>query len=281
MEKELELIRDHQKESWSKFSSGWKKWDKINMDFIRPMGEEIVRMLDLKSSDYVLDVAGGTGEQGLTIASVLKEGKVIITDLSPQMLEIASEKAGQLGIANVEMLSCDVSQLPFADNSFDAISCRFGFMFFPDLLLAAREMFRVLKPGGKIATTVWNIAEKNFWVTAIMQTINRNLDLPAPKPGAPGMFRCASRDLLPGLFQQAGLKNLEVKEVTGTLDCKTAETYWEMMTEVGAPIAAALGKTDAVMREKIKKEVSELLNNKYPEGEIAISASALLVYAEK
>lgn len=169
MEQQLEQIREQQKESWNNFSSGWKKWDALTMDFLKPMGDEIIRLLHPKNDDVVLDVAAGTGEPGLTIASMLNGGKVIITDLSDDMLEIARENATQRGIKNIETRACDVCELPFADNTFDAISCRFGFMFFPDMLLAAKEMVRVLKPGGRMATSVWNVPEKNFWLLLLWE----------------------------------------------------------------------------------------------------------------
>ena len=202
-------IREQQKASWNKFSPGWKKWDDLTMDFLKPMGDEIIRMITPVSNDVILDVAGGTGEPGLTIASLVNGGKVFITDLSDGMLEIAQENAMLRGIKNVETRPCDVCELPFDDNTFDAISCRKGFMFFPDMLLAAKEMVRVLKPGGRVAASVWDGPEKNFWVTAIMGTISRNMELPPPPPGAPGMFRCAKDGLMADLFQQAGLKNIE------------------------------------------------------------------------
>ena len=281
MEQELEKIRNQQKESWNKFSSGWKKWDNLTMDFLKPMGEEIIRLLNPKNDDIILDVAAGTGEPGLTIAGMLKGGKVIITDLSEDMLKIAQDNATERGIKNIETRICDVCELPFADNSFDSISCRFGFMFFPDMLLAAKEMLRVLKPGGRIATSVWNVPEKNFWVTAIMGTINKNMELPPPPPGSPGMFRCAKDGLISDLFLQAGFKNISVREVAGKLNCKSTDVYWNMMTEVGAPIVAALSKADEAMKDKIKKEVYDVINKKYPEGNFKIDSSALVIYGEK
>src|SRR6185437_2201452 len=130
MEQSLEQIRDIQKETWNKFSSGWRKWDRLTMDFLRPMGDSIIGKLNLKEDDMVLDVAAGTGEPGITIASIVKKGRVVITDLSEGMLQVAQENAAKHGIKNIEPIIADVCNLPFADNSFDAISCRFGFMFF-------------------------------------------------------------------------------------------------------------------------------------------------------
>lgn len=281
MEQQLELIREQQRAAWNKFSPGWKKWDDLFMDFLKPMGDEIIRQINPENDDLILDVAAGTGEPGLTIATLVKKGKVIITDLAEDMLVIARENAESRGIKNIQTLACDVSELPFEDNHFDAISCRFGFMFFPDMLLAAKEMMRVLKPGGRVATSVWNVSEKNFWITATMGAINKHMQLPATAPGAPGMFRCAKEGLIADIFSQAGLKNVSVTEVAGQLNCRTTEVYWEVMTELAAPVVAALSNADEALQQKIKADVFEAVNSRYPQQQVWIDGSALVIYGEK
>lgn len=281
MESNYETIREQQKESWNKIAPGWKKWDTLTMDFLKPMGDEIIRVLRPKENDFVLDIAAGTGEPGLTIAGMLTSGRVMITDLAEDMVVIAEENAKTKGLKNVDVLACDVGSLPFADNTFDAISCRFGFMFFPDMDLAAKEIFRVLKPGGRIATSVWNSSDKNFWVTAIMGAISRSVEMPAAVPGAPGMFRCADKEFMETLFKKAGLKNVAITEIFGKLNCGTAEEYWKFMNEVAGPVAAALGKVDETIKAKIKEEVLETVKQKYPEKVIAVDSNAWIVYAEK
>jgi ubiquinone/menaquinone biosynthesis C-methylase UbiE len=281
MEAQLIQIRDQQKEIWNRFSPGWRKWDDLTMSFLKPMGDEIIRLLKPKGADVVLDVASGTGEPGLTIASMLGGGIVVIADLSDGMLEVARTNASKRGIKNLEFVACDASELPFPDNSFDLISCRFGFMFFPDMLLAAKEISRVLKPGGRIAASVWNLPEKNFWATAVMSVINKNMQLTPPPPGAPGLFRCAKSGFIADLFNQAGLRNISEREVSGKLNTGKTEDYWNFMTEVVAPVVAALSNADEVMRERIKNEVFESVNQKYPDGDVAIDSSALVIYAEK
>ncbi len=280
MNQELSEIRDQQKQSWNKFSPGWKKWDDLMMDFLGPMGTEIIARIHPSGTDAVLDIAAGTGEPGLTIAAMIPNGKVVITDLAEDMLTIARENAAKKGITNIETVACDVCELPFADNSFDSISCRFGFMFFPDIQLAMNEMFRVLKPGGTMATSFWNIPEKNFWVTATMGTINKNMDIPQPPPGSPGMFRCCKPGLMKDIVEKAGFKNIEEKEVVSVFNTGTADIYWNIMTEVAAPVVAALGKADDTMRQKIKEEVFTLVTNRYP-GRVAIEGSAIVISAEK
>jgi ubiquinone/menaquinone biosynthesis C-methylase UbiE len=281
MEAQLIQIREQQKEIWNRFSSGWRKWDNLTMNFLRPMGDEIIRLIKPKDVDVVLDVASGTGEPGLTIASTLRGGIVVIADLSEGMLDIARTNASNRRIKNVEFVACDASELPFPDNSFDSISCRFGFMFFPDMLFAAKEMRRVLKPGGRIAAAVWNVPGKNFWATAVMSVINKNMQLVPPPPGAPGLFRCSESGFIADLFNQAGLRNISEGEVSGKLNSERIEDYWNFMTEVVAPVVAALSTADDVMKAKIKSEVFESVSQKYPEGNVSIDSSALIIYGEK
>ena len=283
METQMKQIRDQQKDLWNKFSPGWKKWDDLTMEFLEPMGIEIVRLIAPKEKELILDVASGTGEPGLTIANMIREGngKVIATDISNGMLEIACENANKRGINNFETIISDVSDLPFEDNTFDAISCRFGFMFFPGMLQAAKEMVRVLKPGGRIATSVWGAPEKNFWITTAMKTLKKNMDLPEVPKDAPGMFRCAESGLMAEIFKQAGMKNISEKEVSSKLNTGTAEAYWNFLNDVVAPVVSAMSQANDSIKNKIKDEVFDLVNQKYPEGNVAIDSSAYVVYGEK
>jgi ubiquinone/menaquinone biosynthesis C-methylase UbiE len=281
MEAQLEQIREQQREIWNRFSPGWKKWDDLTMDFLKPMGDKLIRLIKPKNDDFVLDVASGTGEPGLTIATMMNGGMVVITDLAEGMLDVARENAARRGIKNLEIITSDVSDLPFADNTFDAISCRFGFMFFPDILIATKEMLRVLKPGGRIALAVWNLPERNFWATAVLSAINKYMMLPPPQPGAPGLFRCAGDGFMAGFLHQAGFKNISETEVNSKLIPGSTEVYWNFMTEVVAPVVAALSKADQVTKIKIKDEVFGSINRRYPNGKVAFDSNAIIVYGEK
>jgi ubiquinone/menaquinone biosynthesis C-methylase UbiE len=281
MEAQFVQIREQQKEIWNRFSPGWKRWDDLTMNFLKPMGDEIIRLIRPKGADMVLDVASGTGEPALTIATKLSGGIVVATDLAEGMLDVARENAAKRGIKNIEIVACDVSELPFPDNSFDSISCRFGFMFFPDMLLAAKEMARVLKPGGRIAVSVWNVPEKNFWATAILSIINRDMQLEPPPAGTPGLFRCSKSGLIADLFREVGLRNVRETEVTGKLDIGTTQSYWNFMTEVVAPVVAALSSANEAMKLKIKDEVFESVNQKYQHKRVSIDSSSLVIYGEK
>lgn len=221
------------------------------------MGDAIIVELNIREDDTVLDVACGTGEPGLTIASMAKKGKVIGTDVADKMLDIAKENADNKGIANYETKTCDVCELPFDENNFDKISCRMGFMFFPDMQMAADEMYRVLKPGGKMATSVWAGPENNVWITTVMGIINKNMELQPPPPGTPGMFRCAAPGFIKSVLEKSGFKNINEKLITGKIVYDDFDHFWGMMNEVAAPVVGALSKADDNMKVKIKSEVQQ------------------------
>lgn len=281
METQLNEISEQQKETWNKFSSGWKKWDDFTMNFLRPMGDAIIAELNIGVNDIVLDVACGTGEPGLTIAAMAKNGKVVGTDVADKMLEIARENAESKQLKNYDTKVCDVCELPFDENTFDKISCRMGFMFFPDMQLAANEIYRVLKPRGKMATSVWSVPEKNVWVTAIMGIINKNMQPPPPPPGAPGMFRCAAPGFIKSLMEKSGFKNIKEQEVNGKVVYKDFEYMWGMMNEVAAPVVGALSKADDEMRQKIKNEAAEFSKKYITDKGLELDYGAIVISGSK
>jgi ubiquinone/menaquinone biosynthesis C-methylase UbiE len=281
MNEQQQAIRDQQKETWNKFSGGWKKWDEFTMNFLKPMGDAIINALEVKSNDVVLDIASGTGEPAFTIAAIAKNGRVYATDLSNEMLGIARTYADERNINNIEFKVADVSSLPFKDNFFDKISCRMGFMFFPDMQVAANEISRVCKSGGKVATSVWAGPENNKWVTIMSKILSTHLEMQQPAPDAPGMFRCAQPGLMKALFEKAGFKNVKEEVVSDKIDFGSAEQYWAFTTDVVAPVVNALNKADESTRQKIKDEVFETCNKMLTNGKLIIEESAIIISAEK
>jgi ubiquinone/menaquinone biosynthesis C-methylase UbiE len=281
MSTQPDQIRDLQRETWDKFSAGWKKWDDMVTAWLAPVGQEMIRAAALRETANVLDVAAGTGEPGLTAATRVPKGTVTITDLSEGMLEVAREKAARRRITNLATKLCDACALPFADDSFDAVLCRFGFMFFPDIGMAAREFSRVAKPGARVCAAVWNTPDKNSWATTIMGTITKMAALPAPPPGAPGLFRCAPAGFMEDAYQKGGLKDVAVKEVMGEFRFDSAQHYWTFMTEVAAPVVAGLAKVDEATREKIKATVLDLAEKSSSNGKPLFHWSALVIHGSR
>lgn len=281
MNEKLQDVRDEQKQAWNKVSASWKKWNEFTMDFLKPMGDAIIKALNIDSNDVVLDIASGTGEPAFSMAAIAKNGEVYATDLSEEMLNIGRIYADERGIDNIQFKIADVSNLPFKGNFFDKISCRMGFMFFPDMQLAANEMFRVGRHGGKVAISIWDVSEKNDWYTTIIKILSNHIAIPQQPAGAPGMFRCAKPGLVKQLFQHAGFKNIKEEMIEGKLDFGTAKNYWLNRTEISEAIVSLLSKTDEAIRKKIKDDLLAHCNSRLINGRLIMNYASLVISAEK
>ena len=174
-------IRDQQRIIWDQFAAGWKKWDAELLGWQRPVWRRRHPGRPAASGSLVLDVASGTGEPGLTAAALVPDGEVVLTDISAGMLHVAEEKASARGLANVSFNVCDAAELPFDDGMFDAVLCRFGFLYFPDLRAAAAEMVADRQAGApRISAAVWGRAAANPWATLVLGTLAQHTELPRP-----------------------------------------------------------------------------------------------------
>ncbi len=274
-------IRATQRETWGKFSAGWEKWDDVVLATTGQVGEEIIRSLDVTADQHHLDVAAGTGEPGLSIAALSPKGRVVLADLSPEMLAAAQRRARARGIDNVEVQECSADDLPFPDGAFDSVSCRFGFMFFPDLDQAAAELVRVLKPGGHLCVAVWAGPDANPWATIPGAAIATEVDMPPPDPDAPGMFRCATPGAMTSLLERAGLAGVTEWDVPTAMVTDTPERYWQLITELTAPVVAVLSQVDDAAQERIRVKVIGDARSHEADGKLRLAGMARCIAGTK
>jgi ubiquinone/menaquinone biosynthesis C-methylase UbiE len=89
-----EQVRHAQRAAWAGLAAGWEKWDSVIMDQLAPVSAAMIERLDIAGAQQHLDIASGTGEPGLSIARLAPQGRVVLTDLVPEMLDIAARRAG-------------------------------------------------------------------------------------------------------------------------------------------------------------------------------------------
>jgi len=110
--------------------------------------KKVVKMIAETQPEKILDIATGTGDFAIMLAEI-KPKKIVGLDISKGMLEVGKEKVKEKGLDNlIEMVLGDSENLPFEDNSFDAVTVGFGVRNFEDLDKGLQEINRVLKPGG-------------------------------------------------------------------------------------------------------------------------------------
>src|SRR4026209_2938059 len=175
-----EEIRNVQRATGAGLSARREKWDSVIMDQLGPVSTAMIERLDIAEDQQHLDIAAGTGEPGLTVAKLAPRGHVVLTALAAEMLDIATRRANAQGITNFETKVCSADDLPFGDSTFDSVSVRFGYMFLPDVAEAPAEFVRVLKPGGRLCSSVWVKPEENPWTTIAMQAIATEAVLAPP-----------------------------------------------------------------------------------------------------
>ena len=267
-------IRDVQRATWAGLSAGWEKWDAVIMDQLGPVSTAMVERLDIADDQQHLDIAAGTGEPGLTVAKLAPKGHVVLTDLSAEMLDLATRRANAHGITNFETRVCSADDLPFGDATFDSISVRFGYMFFPDVAEATAEFARVLKPGGRLCSSVWINPEANPWTTIPMQAIAMEAVLAPPDPDGPNMFRCAAPGYVSALYEAAGLRDVSEWNVDVELVTRSADEYWEMISEHVSLAVAALQQVDEPARQRIAQAVIATVSTYEKDGKVRIPGVA-------
>ena len=245
-------IRDGQRATWAGLSASWEKWDSVIVEQLNSVGAAMIEHLGITDGQRHLDIASGTGEPGLSIARLSPKGRVVLTDLASEMLDVAARRAKAQGIVNVQTEVCSADDLPFGNASFDSVSVRFGYMFFPDMDKATAEFARVLNPGGRLCSSVWVKPEENPWTTIAMEAIATDVDVAPPDPVGPNMFRCAAPGQVGALYEDAGLHDIAEWEVDVELVTRSPEEYWEMISEHVSLAAAALRQVDDRTRERIR-----------------------------
>ncbi|HEX6510669.1 MAG TPA: class I SAM-dependent methyltransferase [Chloroflexota bacterium] len=202
-----------QVQTWMADDAG-EKWLRMRALRGAAMAEATELMLDLagvQPGSRVLDVAAGTGDQSIDAAQrVGPSGYVLATDLSESMLKAAAEAAHQAGLANMETRVADGQQLDLEPDSFDAAICRNGLMFFPDRRKALQSIWRVLKPGCRVAVVVWARPEKNPWHSVSTGVLERYGGQAQTMSIA---FSMGEPGLLEDLLASGGFRDVSVRPV--------------------------------------------------------------------
>lgn len=141
-----------------------------------PFASILLEHANPKPGEQVVDIACGTGIVArLTAPLVGEAGTVVGVDINPHMITVARSLPEPAG-AIIDWREGSGLALPLPDDSFDLALCQAGLQFIPDRLAALREMYRVLKPGGRVALSVWRSIEHNPAGKIIWGTIARHLN---------------------------------------------------------------------------------------------------------
>lgn len=267
---------------WSESAPYWEKYRTIIREMFAPVTQVLIESAGIGNGDAVLDIATGPGEPALSIADVAgPEGRVVGTDAVAEMVEAARRESIRRKLVNASFEVAFAEKLPYADDGFDAVVCRFGVMFFPSPVDAVREMLRVLKPGGKLALAVWHYGERNPFHGVVAEVVERYVATP-PDAGPPDMFRFAAPGELLGIVASAGATATSERLLQFSIRAKSSvEDFWTLRSEMSEKLRTKLAGLAPAQLAELKREIIEALRAYSSADEIRFPAEVLIVSGVK
>jgi SAM-dependent methyltransferase len=259
-----------------------EKWKAKSGAMGQPVTDAFVEYAQPAPGMRVLDLASGTGEPAISLASRVGEnGHVTALDLSADLLQIAVQRAQARGLKNFTTQQADAHSLPFPADRFDLATSRFGVMFFGDPVFALGELRRVLRPGARACFLAWGSFEQPYWQST-MGVVQRHVGGPVLSPDGPNPFRYAESGSLSAVLRSAGFDAVE--EETRTLPWTwpgPVEEVWEYSQSVSVPFRAMLERVPAELWPKIHADVHAAVRQ-YSDGEkIDFGVSVVLASGKK
>ena len=252
----MSTLDDAKKRAATTYNAASDYYDHPANTFWERYGRRTVERLGLGAGARVLDVCCGSGASALPAAEVVGQtGSVAGVDLAENLLELARAKAKQRGLENVNFQTGDLANLPFDEDSFDAVVCVFGIFFVPDMEAALRELKRVLRTGGRLAITTWGPrfaepANNAFWNS--VRSVRADL-----YKGFNPWDRISQPDELRSLFIAAGLPQVEIVAEAGSQPIDSPDDWWAMI--LGSGYRGTVDQLTAQEQDRVRNENLEFI----------------------
>jgi ubiquinone/menaquinone biosynthesis C-methylase UbiE len=214
------------------------------------VGESLAEAADIRAGERVLDVAAGNGNA--TLAAARRFAEVTSTDYVPELLAKGSARAAAEGL-EVTFRTADAEDLPFADGSFDVALSTFGAMFTPDHLRPAREMLRVVRPGGRIGLANWT---PEGFIGQLFKVIGGYIPAPAGLK-SPALWGTESH-----IAELFGAQAAAIRAVRRTFNFRYRSTaHWiQIFRDFYGPTHKAFAALDAAGQKALEKDITALLD---------------------
>lgn len=269
---------------WNTFArvNAAQRWRKPSAMMGRAMTDAIVTEARIVPHLRVLDVASGTGEPAISIATALDgTGFVTATDISAEPLGVGEQRARERDLKNIRFVVADVHALPFPDASFERVTSRLGVMFFADIAKALSEIHRVLNDKGRVSLLAWGPIEQPYFDATIGNILRLCPDLAAPKP-ALGMFKFGPHGILTKALAEAGFQHIDERQCEIAWNWPgTPEDLWAYFQEVTVPFKPLFQAIPPQQRMEVDRVVLRDLNLRYDGASVNFNAHVTLVSATK
>ena len=277
---DLEDYRRTSYEIWEAMAPGWERWRAELEKALTPVREWMIGKLAPQPGDTVLELGAGAGDTGFAAAAIVGDrGRLISTDFSPDMVEVARRRGAELGLQNVDYRVMDAERIELDADSVDGVLCQSGYMLMADPAAALSETRRVLRPGGRLALSVWGAPERNPWASIGGRILIERGHMPPPDPEAPGIFSMASEERTRGLLEGAGFTAVRTEEIPVHFAFRDLDEYERWVMEVAGPFALVVRGLSGREREALKTQLGEAFAPFVSDGGYELPGVALTAVA--
>jgi ubiquinone/menaquinone biosynthesis C-methylase UbiE len=258
VEIDLDAYREQSLETWGQMAPGWQDRREWLMDITGRVNDWLVQKADPQPGQTILDIAAGTGDLGFHVAErVGQEGRVISTDFAPEMVDVARRFGEARGLTNVEYRVLDAESMDLDEDSVDGAVCRWGYMLMADPAAALKETRRVLRDGGPLAFAVWRTPDRNPWAAVPGMTLVQRGHMPAPEPGAPGIFALGEPDRIREVVTGAGFGEPELEEIAFEFRYADFDDLWDALVRIAGPLARVVKALPDDERQATRAAIEE------------------------
>jgi len=232
---------------------GWDKAARYYEGFwqqqLKPAQDKLLEMANLQPGERLIDTACGTGLVSFPAAEkVGRMGFVLATDISDGMVQLGEEFAREKNYTNISFERMDAEELTVPDAEYDVATCALGLMYVPDPVKALREMYRVIKPGGRAIVAVWEQRDRCGWA-GVFEIVDKRV----ASEVCPMFFSLGTGDRLKLSFEVAGFSNVIIERIkTELIYHSDEEAYGAAFA--GGPVALAYHKFSEQARNEAHLE---------------------------
>ena len=260
---------------WTSAAGAWRKWRHEFALQSRAATDLLLEAARVEPGMRILDLASGSGEPAVTLALAAGlDGRVVATDVVPDMLLGAREHAADRGRGNVAFAAANGEALPFRDGTFDRLTCRFGVMFFPAVENAMAETRRVLRPNGRAIFVAWGEPRHNTFFSATTGVLLKHAP---PAQQTPDL---AHRFAQPGSLSAAlGTNFRQVTETFHSISWPwpgTPEGFWDYSVEVRRSFRRIFESLSPVARQQAQQESLAEMRRFYDDRQVNFGAQIVI-----
>jgi len=272
-------IIEQQSQAFKEFErTGWGKqaghYDSLVGEMTRQAVDKLLDAANARSAIKLLDVASGPG---YVAAEAARRGlDVIGTDIAEDMVAEARRR-----FTGVQYEIADAESLRYTDNSFDAVTCAFGMLHFPRPGKAVAETYRVLRPGGRFAFSIWCGATKAKVLTLIAETVQRHADGSVTLPAGPGIFTLSDPWILTALMESAKFSDVRIEEVPCFYAPTSPTDVFDMMRKSMVRATYVYERQTPAVQHRIEQAIKDEAAKALAAGQGKIPCPAFIVSGMK